>query len=309
MDGKSGSTEARQTAAYLSELLIKPPYRYKWLQYGPKRRRADRPHQAAVAKVIERYVDRDGAARLHVSLKSLPQRVSKAMRGDVLTPATLDLFVGAFGIGEDDAARLRRLLEGSDRIRVLSGSRAVPTETAAVFGTPGHRTTSVHEHHYIGADGLPAWHRTQQVIESVTDRLVRYPYRFDTDALTVEIEHGGALDGPVYHVGGETYGVDILLDEPLVRGEQTSLSYRTVFRYEEPPPPEFRRGARGRLENVAIRVEFHPDRLPLQVWWAVWEGIDGKPVSREEAVLRRGNYVFRQLYAIERTVVGFTWAW
>lgn len=299
----------RQTATYLSELLTKPPYRYKWLTYDLERRRTGRPHQAAIAKVIEQYVDRDTGTRRPASLKSLPQRVSKAIRGEVLTRATLDLFVGAFNISEDEAIRLRRLLEGSDRIRVLSGSRAVPAETSAAFGTAGHRTTSVHEHHYVGADGLPAWHRTQQVIESVTDRLTRYPYRFDTDALTVEVEHGGRLDGQVYQVGGEIYGVDIILDEALGRGEQTSLSYRTVFGYEEPPPPEFRRGARSRLENVAIRVEFHPDRLPQLVWWAIWEGIDGPLISREEVVLRGGTYVFRQLDSIEQTVVGFTWAW
>lgn len=309
MGGNGGSTEMQQTAAYLSELLAKPPYRYKWLQYDPVRRRAGRAHQAAIAKVIEQYVDRGSGARRHPSLRSLPQRVSKAMRGEVLTPATLDLFVGAFSISGDEAARLRRLLAGSDRVRVLTGTRAVSVETAAALGTAGHRTVSVHEHHYVGEDGLPAWHRTQQVIESVTDRLVRYPYRFDTDALTVEVEHGGRLDGPLYLVDREIYGIDILLDEPLARGEQTSLSYRTVFRYEEPPRQEFRRGARGRLDNVAIRVEFHPAKLPREIWWAVWESIDEEPVSREKTVLRGGNYVFRQFDTIEQTVVGFTWAW
>jgi hypothetical protein len=308
MSESSASVETQQTAAYLSELLARPPYRYKWLQFDPERQRTGRAHQAAVAKVLEEYVDRADEERRYVSLKSLPQRVSKAMRGEVLTRATLDLFVGAFDINPDEAGRLRRLLEGSDRIRVLSGPRAPLAEP--VYGPPaGHRATSVHDHHYVDADGLPAWHRTQQVIESITDHLERYPYRFDTDALSIEVEQGGRPDGPVYDVGGGLYGVDIRLDEPLERGEQTSLIFRTEFRYAEPPPPELRRAARGRLENVAIRVEFHPDRVPGRIWWAVWDGLDGSPVSREETALRNGRYVFRQLDAIERTVVGFTWEW
>jgi hypothetical protein len=308
--GTADSFEEQQTATYLSTLLTKQPYHRKWKRYEPERQRTGRPHQAAVAKVIERHVDRESGVRRNVSLKSLPQRVSKALRGEALSRPTLDLFIDAFDISPDEAERLRRLLEGNDRIRVLrSDTESVSTEIATAFGIAEHRTKSVHEHHYVGPDGLPDWHRTQQVIESVTDRLVRYPYRFDTDALTVEVEQGGRLDGPVYRLTDTVFGVDIVLDEPLARGEQTSLSYRTVFRYSEPPPPEFRRGARGRLENVAIRVEFNPDRLPQEIWWTVWEGVDASPISREKASLRDGRYVFRQLDAIEQTVVGFTWEW
>lgn len=308
MSESSGAVETRQTAAYLTELLNKPPYRYKWLQFDPERQRTGRAHQTAIAKVLEEYVDHGDEERRNVSLKSMPQRVSKAMRGEVLTRATLELFVGAFGISADEAGRLRRLLEGSAKIRVLSGTRMPLAEP--VSGPPaGHRTTSVHDYHYVNANGLPAWHRTQLVIESITDDLTSYPYRFDTDALSVEVEQGGRPDGTVYYVGGGLYGVDIRLDEPLAHGEQTSLIFETVFRYAEPPPPELRRAARGRLENVAMRVEFHPARIPRRIWWAVWDRLDGSPVSRDEVALRNGRYVFRQLDAIERTVVGFTWEW
>jgi hypothetical protein len=56
----------------------------------------------------------------------------------------------------------------------------------------------VHEQHYVGPDGRPAWHRTQQVIEATEAWVDRYPYRCDTSALAIEVEQGGRLGGPLY---------------------------------------------------------------------------------------------------------------
>lgn len=84
------------------------------------------------------------------------------------------------------------------------------------------------------ADLFPARHRTQQVIQAEAEGLNRYPYRFDTNALTVEVEEGGQLIGPLYHVSGELYAIDIRLDEPLAYDETTVLSYLTLFHYQVP---------------------------------------------------------------------------
>jgi hypothetical protein len=120
----------------------------------------------------------------------------------------------------------------------------------------------VHEQHYMGPDGRPAWHRTQQVIDATEAWLDRYPYRCDTSPLAIE-----------------------------------------------PPPPEMRRVSRRAMHNVSMRVEFHPDKLPRHVWWAVWDGLDGEIVERDECGLRASRYVFKRLDTIEQSVAGFTWQW
>ena len=310
MSREISSSPVQQAAFHLHHLLLRD-YRDRWVRYQRERERQGEVHQRAVTEVLKRFVDRNrGLARYRsVSLDSLPQRVSRALRGDVLSRTTLELFIDAFGISETDRRRLRGIHDGTDRIRVLAGLSAVPPDTAAALGAAGHRTTSLHEHHYVGADGLPAWHRTQQVIEATEDRLNRYPYRCDTSALAVEVEEGGRLAGPLYPVGGGLFALDIMLDAPLELGAETSLSYVTLFHYDQAPPREMRRVARGAMRNVSMRVEFHPDRIPRQVWWAVWDGIDGDIVARDEFELRASRYVFKRLDAIEQSVVGFTWDW
>jgi len=301
---------AQQAAVALQHLLLRD-YRDRWIRYQRERERQGEVHQRAVTEVLKRYVDGHRAQQRYqqVSLDSLPQRVSRALRGDTLSRATLELFIDAFGFSDTDSSRLRRIHDGTDKIRVLTGPSALPPETAAALGTARHRTTSIHEQHYVGPDGRPAWHRTQQVIEATEAGLDRYPYRCDTSALAIEVEEGGRLGGPLYPAGGGLFAVDILLDEPLALGDETSLSYVTLFHYDEPPPPEMRRVSRRAMHNVSIRVEFHPDKLPRRVWWAVWDGLDGEIVERDECGLRAARYVFKRLDTIEQSVVGFTWQW
>jgi hypothetical protein len=64
-----------------------------------------------------------------------------------------------------------------------------------------------------------------------------------------------------------------------------------------------------RLENIEIRVEFHPDMLPAHVWWAVWDGLDGDLVEEEPVSLGGQHEVHRYLRSVEKTVVGFRWSW
>lgn len=310
MGRETSSAHVQQAAIALRHLLLRD-YRDRWIRYQRERERPGEVHQRAVTEVLKRFVDLNPAEGRYqgVSLGSLPQRVSRALRGDTLSRATLELFIDAFGFSETDSSRLRRIHDGTDKIRVLTGPAALPPATAAALGRPRHRTTSVHEHHYVGADGRPAWHRTQQVIEATEAGLDRYPYRCDTSALAIEVEEGGRLGGPLYPLEGGLFAVDILLDEPLALGEETSLTYVTLFHYDEAPPPEMRRASRRTMHNVCMRVEFHPGKIPRRVWWAVWDGMDGKIIERDECGLRASRYVFRRLDAIEQSVVGFTWEW
>jgi hypothetical protein len=236
--------------------------------------------------------------------------VSRAVSGTSLSRKTLELFINAFAIAPDDEERLWRLWDGSGKIRVLTGSQAVPSELVTAVGQGGCRPVSVHEHHYVGEDGLPLRHRTLQVIEATVDNLDRYHYRFDTDALTVEVGQGcREISGPVYEIRKGIYSIDIVLASPLARGDTVTIGYTTTFDYLEPPKPELRKAAQGRIYSVNLRVEFHPDKLPTHVWWAVWNGIDGDTTSEEEVQLDAQYAAQRFLREMENTVVGFHWAW
>src|SRR5438270_202725 len=59
----------------------------------------------------------------------------------------------------------------------------------------------------------------------------------------------------------------------------------------------------------AIRVQFHPGKLPGSVVWAVWDGMDGPIIDRENVALDSQFAVHRYLRLAETTVVGFHWDW
>jgi len=193
---------------------------------------------------------------------------------------------------------------------VLSGPRAFREDQADALGRPQIKTLSLHDHHYLGPDGLPQRHRVIHVIESLADGVDRVPYRADTNALTIEVGQGfSGLAGPLYQPVADVFVVDMLLAKPLAAGETATLEYSSSFRYQAPPPPEFRRIVQSFAENLDIRVEFHPARLPGSVVWAVWDGIDGPIIEQENVTLDSQFAVHRYLRLAEQTAVGFHWEW
>jgi hypothetical protein len=241
----------------------------------------------------------------------LPRRlkdiVSRALSGQVLAPVTLRWFIEAFAMSPMDAAHLWALRSGRDpaRLAIIRDDLATPMPTPP--GRPRYHTVSLHEFHTVGADRLPVAHRTVHVVRAV-DELRRYPYRFDTDAATVEVLRGGTAS-PLYWVPEDgLYGVDILLQRPLQPGQTASFEYRTLFSYRTPPPPEFRRGARKRVDNVELHVQFHPRQLPVQIWWGIWnDHKDLQPTYEEPAELEPDGSIHRYLDSLEGHVVGFRW--
>jgi hypothetical protein len=203
------------------------------------------------------------------------------------------------------------LWEGSAHVRVLSGPRAIRDDKAGMLGSRRVKTLSLHDHHYVGADAMPAKHRVIQVIEAIVDDVDRIPIRADTNAVTIEVGQGfSGLAGPVYQPIAELFAVDMFLVKPLAAGETTTLEYWVSFHYADvPPPPEFRRVVQFFVENLDIRVEFHPDKLPANVEWAVWDGLDGPIVEREKVTLDSQCAAHRYLRLAEKTAVGFHWDW
>ncbi len=310
----------RAAASYLRELLQRPGgYRRLWEQHVV-RARAGEITQLAVADVLARYlwsyprVPGDADVLPH----QLKDTVSRALSGRLLSRSALSLFIDAFGLSDPEADRLWRLWEGSGTISVLSGSRAVTSRTEqelhAALGPRRHQTLSLHDHVYVGSDGLPARARTLQVVEAIADGLDRIPYLYDTKALTLEVGQGCTeLSGDLYQVSDELFVTHVSLAKALDVGETTTLEYWTTYQYTADPldvhQREYRRAVMGRLENVDIRVEFHPDKLPADVWWATWDGVEGEVLEQEPVALDSQYSAHRYLRFIEKTVAGFYWSW
>jgi hypothetical protein len=299
-------------AAYLRELLLRPGrYRRKWDQYA-ERSRLGRVNQLAVAEVLAHYLWEHPRAQGDVDVlpRQLKDTASRALSGKLLSKATLTLFMDAFGFGTFEREQLLKLWEGAAHVRVLSGPRAIREDQASALGRPRVRTLSLHDHHYLGPDGLPVRHRVIHVIEAVVDGVDRLPHRADTKALTIEAGQGfSGLAGPVYQPVAGLFVVDMLLAKPLAAGETATLEYSASFHYPSRPPPEFRRVVQNFVENLDIRVEFHPGKLPSTVEWAVWDGLDGPIVERERVALDSQFAVHRYLRLAEKTAVGFHWDW
>lgn len=305
---------------YLQQLLLKPGrYRQAWEQYISRERQGT-INQLAVAEVIARHLwssprSPDDA---EITPHQLKDTVSRGLTGRLLSRSALTLFVDAFGFSEHEAARLWRLWNGSVAISVMSGSHAVPVgseqDVDRVIGPRQHQTLSLHDHVYVGADGLIERARTLQVIEAIAQGVDRIPFICDTNVLTLEVGQGGKeLTGDVRRIGDELFSTEILLARTLDLGETITLEYWITYRYPgndaDPSEREFRRAVMRQVNNFDMRVQFHPDRTPAHVWWARWDGIEGRVIEREAVTLDNEHSVHRYLRSLEKTVAGFYWQW
>jgi hypothetical protein len=306
------ATGAQSAAAYLRQLLLRPGrYRRKWEQYSERSRRGQ-INQLAVAEVLAHYLWEHprNSGDTDVLPRQLKDTSSRALSGKLLSKSALALFMDAFDLDVFERDQLMKLWEGSARVRVLSGPAGIRDDRAQGLGPPKYRTLSLHDHHYLGPDGFPARHRNLQVVEALEDGIDRVLYRADTNAVAVEVLQGAyGLGGPVRQIADGLFAVDMLLAKKLQAGETATLEYETSFHYSTRPPPEFRRIVVISLENLDIRVQFHPDFLPRTVLWAVWDGMDG-PIAESEPVELDAQFAaHRFLRVAQRTVVGFHWDW
>jgi len=112
--------------------------------------------------------------------------------------------------------------------------------------------------------------------------------------LTLEVGQGGKeLSGGVRQIGENVFTTEILLSRTLDLGETTTLEYWITYRFPgnstDPSERNFRRACMRHVENLDMRVEFHPDRLPSGLWWARWDGIEGEVAERERSWTLAGN--------------------
>lgn len=310
----------RAAAEYLRQLLLKPGrYRDAW-QCRVARPRDDVINQMAVAEVI---VGQLRSAPVHpgdaqMMPYQLGETVSGALAGLQLSKQTLELFVDAFGFLEHEAERLRRLWVGTARISVLSGSHAVPTQAERdvdhALGPRKHQTISLHDHVWVDGDRRIDRVRTLQVIQSTTDGLARIPFVCDTNVMTIDVGHGcKQLADEVRQIGDDMFATEFILARSLDQGETLSLEYLVSYRYPgdpaDPAEREYRRAVMRSVDNLDLRVEFHPDRRPARVWSAHWDGVEGGILDQDLVTLDSQHSAHRFLRSLDRTVVGFHWAW
>jgi len=310
----------RAASDYLRELLLKPgSYREAWEPYATRERRGT-INQLAVAEVLARHLRSaprtvgDSAVTPH----QLKDTVSRALTGRLLSRPALALFIDAFGFSEHEAGRLWRLWNGSATIGVMTGTHAFPLDAEqdvdAAFGPRRHQTLSLHDHISVGADGRIDRARTMQVIEAIAQGVDRIQFLCDTSVLTVEVGQGcKELAGEVRRISADVFAVEILLARTLNLGETLTLEYWLTYRWplnpSESTQNEYRRAVLRQLHNLDMRVEFHPDRLPARIWWAHWDGVDGRVLEREPVTLDSQHSVHRYLRSLEKTVAGFYWEW
>lgn len=310
----------RAASDYLQQLLLKSgAYRQAWEGYATRERQGT-INQLAVAEVLARHlrsVPRT-PADAELTPHQLKDTVSRALTGRLLSRSALALFIDAFGLSQHESGRLWRLWNGSATISVMSGSHALPAvaeqDLDAAIGPRRHRTLSMHDHVWVGSDGWIDRARTMQVIEATEQGVDRIPFMFDTNVLTLEVTQGcKELAVAVRRIGAKLFATEFLLARTLDVGETQTLEYWLSYRGQsdprDPAGREYRRGGLRQLDNLDMRIEFHPDMLPRQVWWAHWDGGDGSVLERETVSLDSQQSVHRYLRSLEKTVAGFYWEW
>jgi hypothetical protein len=294
----------------LQSLLLRPPYLDRW-QRLHRRGFSDRMlNQSAVAQVIADYLwDSGERPETEISLpRGLKDRVHRALRGEVLTAETLDWFIGAFQMSNEDAHRLRS--------RLFSSSLGQPLPIIDTLRTPQllpipqrHRTVSVFERHIVGPDGRTTAHRTTRAIVACMEGVDSYPYRFVPGACDVKVLHGGRVRVK-HEPDGSSPIVEIKLNTPLRMGEIASLEYEVEFFSDAEVAREYRRVAHAQTDNIDIVVQFDLRRIPGQVWWAVWDDYkDGNILEQEEVLVDSDACVHRFIPFLRDAAAGFYWKW
>jgi hypothetical protein len=320
-DSAPGAGKGRAVAAaYLRQLLLKQgSYRRLWEQHVVRERPGE-INQLAVAEVLAQHLwdYPRHAGDAEVMPRQLKDSVSRALSGRLLSSPLLTLFIDAFSFSDSEAERLWRLWNGSGAVAVLSGRRAVPpqieNDLRTALGPRRHQTVSLHDHCEVGGDGRLSRTRTMQVIEATMEGTSQIPYLYDTNALTLDVGQGcRGVSRQLYRIGDGMFATTILLSKTLAVGETLTMEYWTTYQYPgdalDPQERQYRRAVMAYIANFDIRVQFQPARLPAQLWWASWDGVDGPVLTQEEITLDSQHSAHRYLHSVERTVVGFHWIW
>lgn len=319
------SAGKRAAGEYLKQVLQRPGRpRDVWVRTGHDLKlqipptHAD-PLQRAISAAWMRYeyeydidkLSKDEIARCRsegyqVGREMRRQLVSRALAGDMKVEV-LERLITAFEIAPSDAAHLRGLWSGEGQRPSVEGT----IEPDTMMPSSGLETLSLAEDHFIGPDGKPLRHETQQNVRALRDGIDHFPHYFDTNEVIASLIIGGT-EGTVSPHHDSISVVHYTFPRPLMTGETHHFRYRLDFQYAEAPEPVYRREIHGHYRSGwDVHVFFDPARLPRKVWWTEWEhGGADSPIKHEELVPLDASYgVHRYLMSIRRAVAGFRWMW
>jgi len=267
---------------------------------------------AAVTQVVALYLwdhglktdtDRDLPRKLR-------DRVRQALRGEQLTYETLTWLIEAFEFSMDDTHKVWDAFAGGSVTNLGDDGIAFTLRTLPVpiVKPQRHRTTALFSRYYIGADRTLNRIETSHVmvaLENGVDTFAYSPRDTLTDAIVIS---GGSFIG--FHKSAPGFiGVEFRLDQPLLKGQYTSLQYFTTHRAAPEQCTQLRRAARKRIDNVDMRVVFD-GVYPTRAWWCVWDDYDkGNEVLVTPVKVTHESELHQFIPYVEEAVVGFKWEW
>lgn len=303
--------ETRATARLLCLLLTQcGPYRRRWERHLGRVRQPGGLNKAAIAKVIAEHLwDSGERPDTDADLpRKIKDRVYRALSGELISAETLTWLIEAFDMEDGDRERLWSLRfpgppdHDGPVVNSLRHPQVVPLPQR-------HRTIAVFERRTIGPAGTVVGHRTTSAVLACEDGVTGYPYRLARGARAVHVRHGGRVTAR-HEFPGSSPIFEITFNTPLRSGQVASLEYEVEFSPRSDPAREYRRVAHSRCENVTIIVQFHRQRLPSRVWWAIWDAHRGGGIVHEvPALLDIEGCAHRFVPYLENAAVGFHWQW
>jgi hypothetical protein len=301
----------RATGELLQGLLLqRPAYAGQWQQFQRRGLGREVLSQSAVAQVIAEHLwDSGERSDTETQLpRGLKDRVHRALRGEALSGETLNWFIDAFHMSDQDSRQLRECLAtgqsglGNPVIDTLRLPQWLPIPQR-------HRTVAAFERQTIGLDQRVIAHRTTRAIMACEDGVDSYPYRFVPGASKVVVLHGGRAS-TLHEPAGSSPILDITLSTRLRRGQIASFEYQVEFSPNADIACEYRRVAHARADNIDVVIQFHPRRLPDRLWWTVWDDYqNGNVLQQEEVTLDPDGCVHRFIPYLENAAAGFCWKW
>lgn len=298
-------------AELLQSLLIqRDSYAYRWQKC---QRRATVPgtlNQAAVAQAIAQHLwDSGDRPDSEISLpRSLKDRIHRALHGEAISLETLDWFIDAFKMTDEDADRLRACMYGEQPrpAEPIVDTLRAPSELPL---PQRHRTVAVFERRIIGAQRRAVTHHTTRAITACDDIVYSYPCRQFPDAKRMTVLHGGRI-GTVHKPAQSSPVVEIALSVPLRKGFVGSLGYAAEFGASSEIAVEYRQVAHARADNVDITIQFDQAAHPRRIWWVVWDDYRGGGILDQEAVcLDQDGCAHHFVPYLKNAAAGFRWDW
>jgi hypothetical protein len=301
----------RETGELLRTLLLqRPAYASQWRHLQRRSLSRETLSQSAVAQVIAVHLwDSGERSDTETGLpRELKDRVHRALRGETLSGETLNWFIDAFKMTNQDARQLRAVLgAGLPRLGVpivdsLHSQQQLPIPQR-------HRTVAAFEHHIIGPGQRTISHQSTRAITACEDGVDSYPYRLVPGASEVAVLRGGHITAR-HEQPGSAPILEITLSTKLQRGQIASLEYQVRFRPDADIACEYRRVAHARADNVDIVVQFDNQHLPTRAWWTVWDDYkDGNVLGQEEVSPDSDGCIHQFIPYLENAAAGFCWKW